>query len=44
MVDVDDPAKSGQVVEVYKSGYRLGDIVLRAAMVGVGNASKKSDN
>lgn len=38
-----DPGSSGQsVVEVYQKGYRLGDTLLRAAMVRTGDASPEA--
>lgn len=39
-----DPGSSGDaVVEVYQKGYKLGDTLLRAAMVRTGNAAPEAD-
>lgn len=39
-VDVDDDASDGVIVEVLNKGYRLGEKILRAAMVKVARVSK----
>lgn len=39
-----EPGSSGEyVVEVYRKGYKLGDTLLRAAMVKTGNAPEESE-
>jgi molecular chaperone GrpE (heat shock protein) len=42
-VEVDDDAQDGKILEVLHRGYRLGDKVLRAACVKVGEKKKKQE-